>query len=94
MAVTRIGTKFRHTQIDPWIRRAVIDRDLGRCRFCGTQTGGRWRPTIDHLIPKVIGGGNNIDNLVVACFRCNQQKRGRTPDEAGMKLLPIGSVVR
>ena len=27
------------------------------------------------------------DNIVAACFRCNHKKGGRTPEEAGMRLV-------
>ena len=34
--------------------------------------------------------GNSIENLVVSCRLCNLRKGQRTPDQAGMALLPIG----
>lgn len=31
--------------------------------------------TIDHIVPKCIGGSNSNLNLVTACFSCNQNKQ-------------------
>jgi hypothetical protein len=36
---------------------------------------------IDHVIPKSRGGSNKIDNLVLACGKCNASKNARTPEE-------------
>jgi CRISPR/Cas system Type II protein with McrA/HNH and RuvC-like nuclease domain len=30
--------------------------------------------TLDHVVPKVWGGGDGEDNLVYACRKCNQAK--------------------
>jgi len=32
-------------------------------------------------------GGNAVANLVVCCRGCNSRKKGRTPEEAGMRLI-------
>ncbi|HEA67187.1 MAG TPA: HNH endonuclease [Desulfobacterales bacterium] len=29
---------------------------------------------IDHIIPVFKGGGNDIDNLILSCRRCNREK--------------------
>lgn len=69
-----------------------------RCCFCGkrggkaatdsgdgeTQNGVRLE--IEHIMPKARGGGDNWENLVLACRDCNQEKGDRTPEEAGMKF--------
>jgi hypothetical protein len=44
----------------------------------------------DHVIPRCQGGDDSTDNLVVACRPCNSRKNGRTPQQAGMVLRPIG----
>ena len=31
-------------------------------------------PTVDHVVPVVLGGGNDPDNLVTACWPCNHTK--------------------
>lgn len=32
------------------------------------------QPTIDHIVPRSKGGGNNKENLRWVCFECNQIK--------------------
>lgn len=43
--------------------------------------------TVDHIIPKSRGGLDTWENLITACFRCNNKKGDRTPAEAKMPLL-------
>jgi 5-methylcytosine-specific restriction endonuclease McrA len=64
---------------------AVYARDGHRCRYCGTSSG--WM-TVDHVTPRCEGGGDELENLVVACRGCNLRKSGKTPERAGMALLP------
>ncbi|MGC9359721.1 MAG: HNH endonuclease [Anaerolineae bacterium] len=69
----------------PLSRHTIMLRDGFTCQYCGS-TPPRSQLTIDHVIPKVRGGGSTWDNLVCACKRCNQAKGARTPREAGMTL--------
>lgn len=62
----------------------VIKRDRGVCQYCGASDGPM---TVDHVIPRALGGGDGWDNLVCACAVCNNKKGGRTPSQAGMQLL-------
>lgn len=62
---------------------AVFARDGSRCRYCGATK----RLSLDHVKPRIQGGDDAADNLVVACRSCNSRKGGRTPEEAGMVLL-------
>lgn len=78
-------------QIPDRIRRQVLERDGFRCRYCGLVVD---RPAMDHIIPERRGGPTSVDNLVAACVRCNAKKYDRTPEEAGMTLLPVGSGVQ
>jgi len=43
--------------------------------------------TFDHILPISPGGRKTWENIVTACWRCNNRKSGRTPKEAGMRLL-------
>lgn len=65
-------------------RKNIFKRDNNCCQYCGTHTTAL---TIDHVLPKSRGGGDTWENLVTACFRCNNAKGNLTPSEAGMKLL-------
>ena len=64
-------------------RKNVILRDDNRCQYCGTNKGPM---TVDHVIPRTLGGAESWTNLVCACARCNNKKGNRTPLEAGMAL--------
>jgi 5-methylcytosine-specific restriction endonuclease McrA len=72
----------------PLSRHAIMLRDGYSCQYCGS-TPHRSQLTIDHVIPKVRGGGSSWDNLVCACKQCNQTKGARTPREAGMTLRTL-----
>jgi len=63
---------------------AVFNRDRYTCQYCGRQTR---ELTLDHVIPRGRGGEHSWDNVVSACKVCNCRKGGRTPQEAGMKLI-------
>jgi 5-methylcytosine-specific restriction endonuclease McrA len=82
-----VHKKFSHL---PFSRRAVFKRDKYICMYCGhhLKTGNA---TVDHIIPKVLGGVSSFINCVASCFRCNTKKGARTPEEAGM--FPINKPV-
>lgn len=63
---------------------AVVERDGAACRYCGSTE----RLSIDHVVPRCRGGGDDEANLVVACRSCNSRKGGRTSEQAGMVLRP------
>jgi 5-methylcytosine-specific restriction endonuclease McrA len=67
-------------------RQNVWLRDRRRCQYCGVSLE-RHQSTYDHVVPRCHGGATSWSNVVIACFGCNQRKGGRTPLEAGMRLL-------
>jgi 5-methylcytosine-specific restriction endonuclease McrA len=73
-------------QIVRFSRINIFIRDNHRCQYCG-KTLNRTHLTLDHVIPIVQGGKKCWENIVTACKPCNQQKGGRTPAQAGMKLV-------
>ncbi len=66
-------------------RRNVYRRDTGRCQYCADRLAFD-ESTLDHVVPRRLGGRSTWENLVLACRPCNQRKGGRTPDEAHMPL--------
>ena len=62
----------------------VLKRDGHRCQYCGTRRGAM---TVDHVIPKTMGGKDSWDNLVCACLHCNNLKGDRSPEQVGLTLL-------
>ena len=64
-------------------RHSILARDNYTCQYCGSK--GK-ELTIDHVVPRWVGGGNTWDNLVACCRRCNLKKADKTPQQANMKL--------
>ncbi|MFQ5933279.1 MAG: HNH endonuclease [Dehalococcoidia bacterium] len=64
-------------------RREVFMRDKYSCGYCGKQTKDL---TLDHVIPRRLGGSHAWENVISACVSCNLRKAGRTPDQARMSL--------
>lgn len=57
-------------------------RQKNRCYWCKTNLIKEIRtPHIDHIIPLSRGGSNYIDNIVIACHRCNESRNNRLPHE-------------
>lgn len=54
------------------VRLQVLERDGRVCRYCG-----RAATTVDHVVPKIKGGSDDLGNLVAACVRCNTSKGDR-----------------
>lgn len=65
-------------------KKNVLLRDEYRCGYCGRKEQSVM--TVDHVIPKSQGGPSTWQNLIACCYRCNQRKRNRTPEQAGMPL--------
>ena len=64
-------------------RLAIYLRDDFRCCYCNADlrhapTGGI---TLDHVIPRCLGGSSNAENLVTACEPCNARRRNRLLSE-------------
>ena len=67
-------------------RANILWRDKNQCQYCGIVQAPK-ELTLDHVLPKSRDGENTWTNLVACCKKCNQEKRDRTPEEAGMSLL-------
>lgn len=77
-------------------RLLVLNRDAHTCVYCGDVA-----TSVDHVIPRVAGGDDSMDNLVSACTRCNSRKGSLnghvflaqpfTPPAFVDKKSPIGS---
>ena len=63
-------------------RHSVLARDNFTCQYCGSTRD----LTIDHVVPRWMGGPCTWENLVACCRRCNLKKGDKTPMGANMKL--------
>lgn len=67
-------------------RRNLFARDHNKCQYCGRKFSTT-ELSIDHVVPRSLGGQTTWDNVVCACLKCNVKKGGRLPKEAHMKLI-------
>ncbi|MCK6554567.1 HNH endonuclease [Candidatus Binatia bacterium] len=61
-------------------------RDRNTCQYCGRKFA-RTELNLDHVLPRSQGGLSLWENVVCSCHECNRRKGGRTPEQAGMRLL-------
>lgn len=73
----------RHAQL--LSRRNILLRDRHTCMYCGAKPGHALL-TLDHVIPKSLGGRDTWENLVACCEKCNRFKANKTLEESGMML--------
>jgi 5-methylcytosine-specific restriction endonuclease McrA len=52
----------------------------GRCAYCDAFAPMR-SGTVDHYLPRALGGGNELANLRWACKPCNEAKADMPPEE-------------
>ncbi len=67
-------------------RKNLFARDDHRCQYCG-QARPIGQLSLDHVVPRSLGGKTTWENIVCSCMKCNSRKGGRTPTQAGMLLL-------
>jgi len=72
------------------LRTHIFERDAYTCRYCGNGRYPRDWLVLEHVDPN---GPSDDGNLVTACRPCNKLKGGRTPEDAGMTLLPISNAL-
>lgn len=68
-------------------RRNVFLRDRNVCQYCGKHFKDSRMLNIDHVVPRAQGGESVWTNVVLSCVKCNDRKRDRTPEQAGMHLV-------
>lgn len=57
---------------------SLYRRDKGICHYCFCHTnrtpGSSRQATKEHIVPRSHGGGNSMDNYVLACSSCNNRR--------------------
>ncbi len=83
--VLRRFDRFTRPQV-VFSRRNLFRRDRNTCQYCGVRF-----PTedlsIDHVVPRSLGGISSWTNCVVACLSCNARKGNRSLQQSGMTLI-------
>jgi 5-methylcytosine-specific restriction endonuclease McrA len=67
-------------------RKNLFGRDENTCQYC-RQRLDTSELTYDHVLPRSRGGKTEWTNIVTCCVDCNRKKGGRTPEQAGMRLI-------
>jgi 5-methylcytosine-specific restriction endonuclease McrA len=67
---------------------SLVSRDGEACVYCVETTK---RLVVDHMTPIIAGGNDDLDNLALACKRCNSGKGGRTPEQARMMIRIVSA---
>lgn len=62
-------------------RHGVLVRDNFQCLYCGDTA-----TTIDHVVPRALGGKSTYDNCVAACQPCNSKKANKTLSQMGWNV--------
>ena len=70
------------------IRERILRRDQNTCQRCGLEGN-----TVDHIIPRTLGGDDSDSNLQVLCGPCNYSKGGRFFESARTPMTPLGSFI-
>jgi len=76
----------RHIKKRRCSRGAIFKRDKNLCQYCGDKFKSSVL-TIDHVLPKTLGGKTSWINCVACCSYCNNKKADKKLDIADMKLL-------
>ena len=57
------------------VKQLVRQRADCLCEYChSSERLSANRFTVDHLIPRSLGGSDDLDNLALACRRCNERR--------------------
>jgi hypothetical protein len=80
------------TLIPARIREAVVQRAGNRCEYCRLAQESQVATfPVDHVLPSALEGATELENLALACPRCNAQKwtHVEAADPASGVLVPL-----
>lgn len=67
------------------LRYEVLKRARFRCELCGISADEK-ALEVDHIVPRNVGGGNDVLNLQALCYSCNATKGDR--DSTDFRNIP------
>lgn len=81
----------RRPRLTAVVRRQVAAREGYRCAYCRSPQRVGIPMVVDHILPLVAGGSSQLENLCLACYRCNECKGRRTegPDPVDGQMTPL-----
>jgi 5-methylcytosine-specific restriction endonuclease McrA len=89
-------TRERWARMNPREQQAVIFTAFGgRCVYCKREVDiplardrkSLTRCVLDHKIPAISGGSDDIDNIVLSCQSCNSKKSDGRHDRYGASVI-------
>lgn len=85
-----IANNFHKMPMKTWkgkpSKEAIYIRDGGRCQYTGKALD-RKNATIDHILPKSRGGGDEWTNLALTSKEVNSKKGNALNSEIGLRLI-------
>lgn len=85
-ATLRVLERVNRKYTTPCFRKKVLfNRDNWQCQYCNVKLDKN-SVTIDHIIPRAMGGQTSWKNCVVACKKCNLKKGSKPLSECDMRL--------
>jgi len=73
------GVEYQHGKLFGYeVKEYLLEKYGRKCSYCGAENVPL---QIEHIIPKSKGGTDRIDNLAIACVKCNQEKSNMMPKE-------------
>lgn len=83
----KYNVRFSQSKLN-FSKRLILRRDRYTCGYCEAKYNIS-NLTIDHILPKSLGGKNSFTNCITACIPCNRRKGAKTLQESNMKLKKI-----
>lgn len=73
--IVQSGTSIRakRSRLTEHKKLEIFAEDEYTCQYCGKQDNRRGL-AVDHIIPVIMGGDNEDDNLTTSCISCNSKK--------------------
>jgi 5-methylcytosine-specific restriction endonuclease McrA len=85
--MAKVAYEVAHWQ---WLRCRLSEAQNWKCCWCGVKTTDlrkvRHASTIEHVLPKSLGGSNEWENLAMSCEKCNNARGNMSADEFIEKL--------
>jgi len=70
----------------------LYDEQNGKCAYCFKYVGVNYH--VDHITPLSVGGTSDMENLAIACPRCNLKASNKVFDSFWQKQAYLLSVVK
>lgn len=83
---------MRRRKISKTVRRDLYHAFDGRCAYCGCSIDYD-EMEVDHVVPVINGGRDELNKLLPACHDCNRNKGGLTVEEFRSQFGCGGKVV-